>query len=237
MEQPQKTLGQQPPQQWWEDHVPAAATTASETKPEHTYQPEPLPSLSGEARKALGVDVGREVRTSVIEDRPIDPSTYSALESLGYGWKAHLNFDSDNPAVVARVDTTLQGMQQQGSFATYKIGKGGGKEAGQPGKESTVYIGSRTRLNQVATELEASLGDVLLAPDAETLKDDEQVGPLIAARFDVHGIDHRIGQYGAQGHGLLKGDLDPWNQTRSPEAAADAAQATLTKTYGEYFTG
>lgn len=212
-------------------------TTIDQLSQAPAYEPQPLARLSGEAKAALGADVGAEVRAAIQENRAIDSSVYSALEALGYGWKAHLNFDYQDQAKVQKIDQELADMKSQGLFAGYKIGQGGGEAAGQSGKESTVYIGSRARLDQVATELQARLGGDLLPIAGEALSDDVQVSDLVAARFDIHGIDTRFAQYGAQGHGLLVEDIDPWNQTRTQEAATQAASTVLAQTYGEYFTG
>lgn len=124
----------------------------------------------------------------------------------GDGWKLHLNFDPEDAAKSASVSDLLTSLKEQGSIAGFKIGHGGGKAAGAPGKEATVYVGPCDQAAYVAHSVGALLEPVLDAPEGDTLEDDTPFTEKVVGRFDVGSNrgDLDFLQYGWQGVPFMK---------------------------------
>ena len=74
-------------------------------------------------------------------------------------------------------------MQLAGAVKGFKIGDGGGKEWDQPGKESTVYVGSKDKTKLLAQFLSQELKDLLLPPEGDALVDDIPMADNVMGRF------------------------------------------------------
>jgi len=215
-----------PPQQWWHEHV---------------FEPVHPVGSTDEAEKIANLS------PSLGPIPPPDPEALRRAEStIGQGWKLHLNFDPDQPRIVAAIEGFLQIIQDRKIVDAYKIGEGGGKNADAAlGKEATVAVGSLDRSLEVARLLESELGAYLLPQADDVLIDDVPLSPrgLVWGRFDVrYADDHQI--YG-EGVPYLKEDVasltfDPaWNKHNSPtnEELRDRAAAYDIATYGTFFNG
>lgn len=161
---------------------------------------------------------------------------WEELERKGLGWKLHLNFDADNHATTHQIQTYLEQLQANGEITVYKLGKGGGKKSGAPGKEATVYVGPKDKAVAVATSIEENIGVLLDTPEGDTLIDDTPLTAKIMARFDIGRHDPDFHQYGAEGVPYLNHDMDPFNRKERRVALANA-EAVLRERYGEYYTG
>jgi hypothetical protein len=172
-------------------------------------------------------------------DPEVADSIRSELERQGLGWKLHLNFDATDRTKVAAVSDTLARLQEDAKITTYKIGHGGGKASGAPGKEATVYVGPRDKAEYVARIIGSLLDPVLDLPEGDTLYDDRpfgETGTKVMGRFDIERHDPDFLQYGRGGVPLLKRDGDRWN-LRERSVAMAAAEETLRVRYGPYYTG
>jgi len=147
------------------------------------------------------------------------------------GWKLHLNFDGENFAVRARIAAILRKLEQESLVAGWKIGHRGGKRAGAPGKEATVYIGHGKKAKLVADYLNRELADVLRPPEGDTLDDDIRLSGNVVGRFDLNG-DPEFHQYGGNGIPYRMQDM----RSRTPSAeAAKKADAVLRERYGDFY--
>lgn len=182
----------------------------------------------------------RPQRPSLTDPNPeIAQQARTDIERLGAGWKLHLNFDAEDPIKVATVDTVLDSLQLGKRILQYKIGHGGGRASGAPGKEATVYIGSRDNAEIVARYIGQVLDPVLDPPEGDTLHDDRpfgEAGTKVMGRFDIGRYDRDFHQYGPNGLPLLNQDVDPWNKI-DRDAAIARAEAALVSRYGEFYTG
>jgi hypothetical protein len=163
------------------------------------------------------------------------------LRAKGKGWKLHLNFDAEDLEVVCKIYSFLKTMvpQQIGSF---KIGDGGGKAAGAPGKEATIYVGAKDDAIVAAEMIETAIGDALLPPEGDTLKDDLSFTHHIMGRFEVYPWDADFHQYGFPGFPMLAKDLRARLYAHitgrwSAEEAAAEADGLLVERYGTFYTG
>jgi hypothetical protein len=157
---------------------------------------------------------------------PTDPdpakaaSGLAGLKSGKHGWKLHLNFDAGDPTVVTQVSLFLKEMKGR-NLCNFKIGKGGGKAAGAPGKEATVYVGSKDDAFVVAKMIEDGLRDVLLPPTGDALVSDIEFNELVMGRFDV-----------------MKWDPDPLGYFRAQIFGGRAGrEALFVQRYGTFYTG
>jgi hypothetical protein len=99
-----------------------------------------------------------------------------------FGWKLHLRFNEDNPMIVKIIDDYLSHLYEKYGIR-YKIGHGGGKQFDQPGKEATVYCGSKDNAKIIANLILVNLGGVLLKPHSYVRKDDMQFNKKVMGRF------------------------------------------------------
>ncbi|MDB5160689.1 MAG: hypothetical protein JWO96_69 [Candidatus Saccharibacteria bacterium] len=156
------------------------------------------------------------------------------------GWKLHLNFDADNPEIIKKISDCLEEQVAAGTIVTFKIGKGGGKKDGQPGKEATVYVGPKDRADIVAQVLQEQLDKILSDPEGDALEDDVPFTEKIMGRFEVSKVDPQFHQYGAKGFPLLKIDMASalWDKEQfSAEEARQRADSVLRERYGTFYTG
>ena len=179
----------------------------------------------------------------------IDPTTgrtikLSDLAGMGKGWKLHLNFDAENPRTVDKISRVLEKLKERTAITTFKIGRGGGKKAGADGKESTVYIGDKSKTLKVATFLEGELASLLDAPEGDTLTDDILLAPNIMGRFEVDRVDPEFHQYGGPGFPVLLKEFsliitekDPIKRGKLVRQKQIASLEYLKQKYGNYFTG
>lgn len=91
------------------------------------------------------------------------PRNLSGVTSTG--WKLHLNFDSSNEDVVRAVTHALMKLRDQGVINRFKVGAGGGIDAGHLGKEATVVVGSLQSAQRAAELIENEIGAILLPMD------------------------------------------------------------------------
>ena len=184
---------------------------------------------------------------------PIPPERYDAIAAHGKGWKMHLNFDYTDPAVVASVGVFLTGLKHKGVIHNFKIGQGGGAEAGEDaaGKEATVYIGAKDKAQAGAEQIAEGLSDVLLDPAGAVLVDDTPFAGKVWGRFELGGLDDDFMYYGKDGYSLLEKDAfqitnggmryaglegQAAKQAFDTDARAHAKEL-LAYRYGEFFTG
>jgi len=161
-----------------------------------------------------------------------------AVEALkpGLGWKLHLNFDYAHRGIVSQIEAVLRKLVGHRLITTFKIGRGGGVESGQPGKEATVYIGHGYRARRVAEFLHRNCSHLLLPPVGDTLVDDILFTTMIAARFDVtHSYCNDILQYGKHGVPFVKGDRRFYEKNNG-EDARKFAYSLLAARFGDFFT-
>ncbi len=176
-----------------------------------------------------------------IQMNPNNPDHKVKLEDA-MGWKLHLNFDSQNPDTVARISEVLSRIKQSGAVRNFKIGDGGGKEWDNPGKESTIYVGSRNKTDAVAKFVSRELGDVLLPPEGHALIDDIPLANNVMGRFAPQ-YDPEFHQYGSEGIPYLKEEFARaiWMpQDQQKEYLSVLAKKSLDRIvekYGDYFTG
>jgi|GEM_PF-4101210 len=173
--------------------------------------------------------------------------SYDEITTQDSGWKLHLNFDPKDPDKLKAIDTLLNGLTKYGAVSSFKLGHGGGKASGQPGKEATLYVGHHDMAVAVASILEDHLLGVLDGPEGDVLVDDVPFSEHVAGRFDIGRIDPEIHQYGARGHGLLDDDVGSmfwerrvlsetqYNQLKAQAAAR--ADETLRERYGAFYAG
>ncbi|MDX1766294.1 MAG: hypothetical protein R3313_05070 [Candidatus Saccharimonadales bacterium] len=120
------------------------------------------------------------------------------------GWKIHLNFDAEKHSDVVResLDEIIEGFETASHEPIiFKIGHGGGKEAGAPGKESTVYVGTLVDTIKLADRINSHprLAPVLLPPGYDVIADDVPIGgpdSMIWARFEVLGLGSAVKEAG-----------------------------------------
>lgn len=176
-----------------------------------------------------------------IQINPNNPEHRVLLEDA-MGWKLHLNFDAQNPVTVGKINEILLKIKQSGAIKDYKIGEGGGKEWDQPGKESTVYVGSSDKTKLVAQFISEELDGLILPPEGDTLVDDVLIAHNVMGRFSPQ-YDIEFHQYGANGIPFLKEEFGNglWiPKDQQPAYFADLAvksRARLVEKYGDYFTG
>jgi hypothetical protein len=85
----------------------------------------------------------------------------------------------------------------------FKIGEGGGSAVGAPGKEATVYVGSKDDAVAAASRIEEELGKLLLPPAGDTLSDDIQFTVHVMGRFEILGWDLDFIPKGFRGFPML----------------------------------
>lgn len=214
--------------------IPVSATEQSDALKEGEFE-DRLSGLLAEINK-LPDTSSREIQMD-----PNNPESRVVLEDA-MGWKLHLNFDAQNPDTVSRIDEVLSRVKQSGAIRGFKIGDGGGKEWGQPGKESTVYVGSRDKTDVVARFVSQELGDILLPPEGDTLIDDIPLADGIMGRFAPQ-YDPEFHQYGSDGIPYLKEEFAKalWmpvdQQKEYLSVLAKKSLDRIVEKYGDYFTG
>ena len=180
------------------------------------------------------------------EPKKFTRMTFNELAERGKGWKFHLNVDTEDAHKVKKMSDFLNALHNHNAITTYKIGSGGGKAYGQPGKEVTVYIGHRNKANIVAPVIEAVMADTLDMPGLDALKDDITFTKHVIGRFEVANTDFEFHQYGAKGHPLLNADIEvlgtSQHETASEKALRKAEATTraynmLVRRYGQFYTG
>jgi hypothetical protein len=162
----------------------------------------------------------------------------------GEGWKIHIPADPDN------YDEINDYLTNQGY--KYKNLQGG---THNDGKDFTVYIGSRTDVENAAKQIESDIGNLIAAPPkgGDVTETDEAFGKLWI-RFEViRGPRKRsltdtmlpeFHQYGPGGISLLQDDViqrsmdsmtgNPWTQAQVDEAI-ERAKARAYEIYGDDF--
>jgi hypothetical protein len=176
-----------------------------------------------------------------VQLNPSNPESKVRLEDA-MGWKLHLNFDAQDPQIIQKINEVLSKLAEAGAIKTFKIGEGGGKEWGQPGKESTVYVGSRDKTKIVAEFLSSELEGLLLTPEGDALNDDIVLAKNIMGRFNPQ-YDREFHQYGGGGIPYLKEEymsgmwLPAEEQPAFYAELALKSRARLIEKYGAYFTG
>ena len=164
--------------------------------------------------------------------------SYEEIARKGKGWKLHLNFDAEDEAKTSSVVDLLTAMEELDMVSAYKIGRGGGKKAGAPGKEATVYVGHRDKTMLVAGVIEDMLGSALDLPEGDTLVDDTEFTPKVMGRFELTRLDPDFMQYGFQGTPYLLRDYDRYAAVKIPSAEkVHHATDLLTQRYGEFYIG
>jgi hypothetical protein len=160
--------------------------------------------------------------------------TYDEIAKKTAGWKLHLNFDRSDSVKVQAVTSLLSALQEHDAVTTFKIGEADN----QLGKEATVYVGHKDKVDIVASLIEEAISNILDDPEGKTLVDDIPFGQKVTGRFEVAHVDREFTHKGAKGHPLLDRDykrsLDPKND--KSEARARAA-ALLRQRYGAFYTG
>ncbi len=175
------------------------------------------------------------------------PKSYDYITSQSNGWKLHLNFDAEDPSKVSTVQDLLSALNSHGVVGIFKIGDGGGRAEGEPGKEATVIVGHRDKAVLVADIIEQLIGDKLDDIHPEALKTDIPITPKIAARFDIDRVDPRFNKYGFPGFQELvietrkriveKPAPGSLKSRDLLEASRKVSYDTLRETYGKYYTG
>ncbi len=161
---------------------------------------------------------------------------------FGKHWKLHLNFahkrPEDQEAVFGQI---LEMVKPLGCQA--KIGH----NSGQPGKDATIYVGSRGRAVLIAREIHKRWGDHLAAPEGDVLNDDRQLYGSVWGRFEVSdGVDYQgrhvnFLQYGKGGISYINDD-NAWaivigKDPKLKENAIRQSKRILAEALGTYFTG
>jgi len=212
---------------------------------------ESRPNIYSSAIMLLSHDIAQLDLDGTIKKPDGSELSYDDAMRKVSGWKLHLNFDPDNPEVVANFMQLLDPMKAAGAVSTYKIGHGGGRKAGAPGKEATVYVGHRDKAQLVADFIGSYMnGDGLLAPEGEALHDDLPFNDLVVGRFEVTNTHFEVlSQYGMQGFGapmhiiqrwLAEGfrkNMDPLERQQKLVMERQEAIEFITSFFGDYFTG
>jgi len=232
------------PKNWWED-TPTELYVEKRT-PQAPIYPKgtdnPFHDFATIARSRF-VDLELDGEATL----PTGVMSYADLAKRGKGWKLHLNFDPYDAEKVEKVGTFLTALEENDAITAFKIGSGGGKEAGQPGKEATVYVGHRDKAQVVATLVEEALEGVLDLPEGDVIKDDISFTDKVMGRFEITNVDPEFHQYGfgAKGHPILNSDVWPYvrphlseaNITRETREATTKADGVLRQRYGTFYTG
>ncbi len=176
--------------------------------------------------------------------------TYEEIAAKGKGWKFHLNFDAENPVKVESIQKVLTTLKGHELITAFKIGKGGGKADGQPGKEATVYVGHRDKAEAVAPFIDEILAGFLDMPEGDALQDDIPFSERVMGRFEVTDLDPDFHQYGAKGHAVLDQDVSDFifkymankavSETEKTKVWSDMAvkaDEALQARYGVFYTG
>lgn len=172
-------------------------------------------------------------------DLEVRARVLAKLEAMGEGWKLHLNFDADDSAATAAIRDLLTAMVEQGYVANFKIGHGGGKVSGQPGKEATVRVGDRDKAAAAAVIIEELADHLLLDPEGEALQDDTLFTAHVMGRFDISRYDPDFQQYGGDGVPYIRQDANDsaFGETMSPDDMKTRAHTLLAYRYGKFYTG
>jgi hypothetical protein len=170
--------------------------------------------------------------------------SFHEIAKKGKGWKLHLNFDPDDPKSVEAVDAQLKALHAKQLITQYKLDNGGGRAAGAPGKEATVYVGHRDKAALVAEFLDKKLTNILTAPEGDTLTDDMVIAGKVMGRFQINGLDMQFEQYGGKGFPYLSKEAGEYIFQKNPsrkqilkKAAEDRSIAILEQRYGAFYTG
>jgi hypothetical protein len=133
------------------------------------------------------------------------------------GWKLHLT--TKNKVSISKY------LKDKGYV--HKIGK----NAGQAGKDITIYVGKKDDAIRIAKEINKDIGNLLDNPTGDVLLTDVIVDGKVMGRFDPR--DNKFHQYGGRGFPYLKADqmqLLYGNMTKAE--AAKRALIELKNTYG-----
>lgn len=253
---------------WWQNSVEGSSTPLEESKdlvfphgaenPYTDYAAAVAISLAG-----LDLDGSAQVVTSkwdwwnmgrhVVGPQDVEPQkfrtiSFQKIAEKAAGWKFHLNFDAEDLPTVLEIGTFLTALAEQGVISRFKIGKGGGKASGQPGKEATVYVGHRDKANLVAPIIEEALGAILDPPEGTALDDDIPFTEHVMGRFEISRIDFSFHQYGAKGHPRMNEDidkilmseyhnLDEVARRQLREEMVTRADAVLRQRFATFYTG
>lgn len=163
--------------------------------------------------------------------------SFQEIARRGAGWKLHLNFDAEDSFKTQMTSSLLDSLQDNEAIQDFKIGHGGGTASDAPGKEATVYIGSRNKGNVVARILEEALAGTLEEPEGDTLNHDVYFTGHVMGRFDIGRVDPEFHQYGPNGVPLLKSDQLQIIYGGDIEEAQTRADTVLRERYGEFYTG
>src|SRR5665213_3462359 len=150
------------------------------------------------------------------------------------GWKLHLNFDAEDTPKTTTARAFLTALENHGFITTYKVGHGGGKAEGAPGKESTVWIGHHDKAVVVAQMIEEALTDVLDAPEGDVLHHDMAFTPQVWGRFTVSRVDPEFHQYGLHGLPFL---MREYGKDAMDGGESNRANQVLVQRYGAFYTG
>jgi hypothetical protein len=179
---------------------------------------------------------------------PVEPEKYRTVSfdqiaAAGKGWKLHLNFDPENGQGISITDSFLSELKTEDAITDYKIGAGGGKACGQPGKEATVYVGHRDKAVLIAKLIESSLDKILKLPEGDTLLDDTSFTPKVMGRFEIMNFDPDFHQYGGIGIPFLEDDMQrlvfskDLGHEQAKAQARETANSLLTARYGTFYAG
>lgn len=253
----QKALDSDEP--WWETDTGLTTTKTEVRKFEPIYptgNSNPYSSLAKKTADSIkGIPIGGKALIINRMWKGWDAGTYNGEEppqfdeidltevaKKGSGWKFHLNFDATDEEKVKTVGTFLTALQSHKVISQFKIGHGGGKTSGQPGKEATVYIGHRDKATAVAPVIEEVLGAILDEPEGDQLAHDIEFTFHVMGRFEISRFDSEFHQYGAKGHPLLNKDMSDLLFVRdvpleTQTEVTQRADKVLKDRYGKFYTG
>jgi len=180
--------------------------------------------------------------------RPDTITTLGDLQNNGKGWKMHLNFDTNDSQKATTITGVLERLKAAGAITDSKVGNGGGTQTDgyedAPGKEATIYVGSKDKTDLIADYLSAELQGQLTTPTGDALRDDIELAPAVMGRFEVYGADPEFMQYSGVDTPVLKdyaanvqfGTTDA-QKAENLTKAQEASKAHLQEKYGAYYTG
>lgn len=207
--------------------VEPAEATAPVWKPEPEVEAAKVEPTSKPATEAVVPTVKESLTTA---PEPFVVPSVESINKTGGGWKLHLNVAPENKVAV---DEALKAMG-----VMYKMDR-----AVDPYKDFTVYLGSRDSANAMADKLNGELGDLLLPHRADVIVEDMPFNAKVIGRFDIGKADSRFHQYGDNGVPAFIDDVrnmigtTPAEHAEAFKKSAERAKKTLTRDYGEYFTG
>lgn len=142
------------------------------------------------------------------------------------GWKLHLGVDpEDREAVNQYLSKTGLSFKQ-------------GFNAGQEGKDFTIYVGSKNAAVKAAQDIHSNIGDKINPPKGEVLNDDTKLAGNVMGRFDAAG-DNDFHQYGKNGIPLLNSDVQNrmYGGDFNEQQALKNSDTILKNKYGSFYSG